>query len=73
MCPNSAYPAPTSRDLISLADAAAYASCHTRTIRRRIAEGALTGYGLGSRIIRVDRAEVEALFTRVGPTLREAR
>jgi len=35
----------------------------TKTLRRRIAEGRLTGYRLsGSRLIRLDPAEVDALL-----------
>jgi hypothetical protein len=34
-----------------------------KTIRRRIADGSLTGYRFGPRIIRVDLDEVESLFT----------
>jgi excisionase family DNA binding protein len=34
----------------------------TRTIRRRIADGSLTGYRFGPRIIRVDLEEVDSLL-----------
>lgn len=34
-----------------------------RSIRRYIAEGKLTGYRIGQRTIRLDPAEVDALFT----------
>lgn len=33
-----------------------------KTLRRRIADGSLTGYRLGNRIILVDLDELEALF-----------
>lgn len=33
-----------------------------KSIRRRVAEGKLTGYRLGQRIIRLDPAEVDAMF-----------
>lgn len=33
-----------------------------KSIRRRIAEGRLTAYRLGSRVIRVDPDEVDAMF-----------
>ena len=36
-----------------------------KTIRRRIADGSLTGYRFGPRIIRVDLDEVESLFTPI--------
>lgn len=36
---------------------------HPKTLRRRISEGRLTGYRLaGSRLIRLDPAEVDALL-----------
>jgi excisionase family DNA binding protein len=53
---------PSSRQMISLEQAAEIIGCHPRTIRRRIAEGQLTGYRMGLRILRVDQAEVENLL-----------
>ena len=53
---------PPSRHMISLEQAAQMIGCHPRTIRRRIAEGQLTGYRMGLRILRVDQAEVENLL-----------
>ncbi len=53
----------------SLEDAAAYLGCNTRTIRRQIAAGHLTGYRFGSRIIRVDLAELDQLLRPI-PTVR---
>lgn len=51
-----------SKRLATLAEAAEYLQISPRTIRRRIADGSLTGYRLGSRIIRVDLAEVDSLM-----------
>ena len=48
--------------LVSLKDAADYAGCIPRTIRRRVADGSLTGYRFGPRLIRVDLNELEALI-----------
>lgn len=45
--------------------AAEYADCTVRTIRNFIARGELTGYRLGARSIRVDRAELDALLTPI--------
>ena len=56
------------RRLAPLNDAADYAGVHPRTLRRRIADGALTGYRMGPRIIRVDLNEVEALLTPIPTT-----
>lgn len=53
---------PTIRRLESIAGAAHYAGVHPRTIRRRIAEGQLTGYRMGPRLIRVDLNELDAML-----------
>ena len=58
---HSTSPAPRRR-LAPLNDAAAYAGVHPRTLRRRIADGALTGYRMGPRLIRVDLDELDALL-----------
>ncbi len=50
------------RRLAPLHDAADYAGVHPRTLRRRIADGALTGYRMGPRLIRVDLNELDELL-----------
>jgi len=55
-------PTPTLRRLESIAGAAEYVGCNSRTIRRYIAAGKLTGYRMGPRLIRVDLAELDALL-----------
>lgn len=50
----------TPRRLASIDDAAEYAGVCSRTIHRRIAEGDLTGYRMGPRLIRVDLNELDA-------------
>ena len=50
------------RRLVSLDDAAAYAACSPKTLRRRIADGSLTGYRLGPRLLRIDLDELDALM-----------
>lgn len=55
------------RRLASISQAADYAAVSTKTIRRRIADGSLTGYKMGTRIIRVDLDELDDLL-RVIPT-----
>lgn len=50
------------RRLAPLSTAAAYAGVHPRTIRRRIADGFLTGYRFGPRVIRVDLDELDSLL-----------
>ena len=51
-----------------IADAAEYGDCSTKTIRRMIARGDLTGYRLGSRMIRVDLNELDALLRPIPTT-----
>ena len=61
-------PSPTARRLATLTDAAEHCSVNPRTIRRRIADGSLTGYRFGPRIIRVDLDELDALLRPVPTT-----
>ena len=61
------HPTPNRR-LVSIDHAAEYAGVSQRTIRRRISEGHLVGYrmtGGGSRLIRVDLSDVDALFHQI--------
>lgn len=55
-------PAKPSRRLASIAGAAEYGACSEKTIRRRIADGSLTGYRMGPRLIRVDLNELDQLL-----------
>ncbi len=47
------------RRLVSVEDAGSYVGMSTKTIRRRLADGSLTGYRIGPRLIRVDLNELE--------------
>lgn len=58
----------TSRRIASINDAAEYAGVSTRTIRRYIASGRLTGYRIGPRLIKINLAEVDALLSPI-PTV----
>ena len=49
----------------SIGQAAEIGVVSKRTIRRRIADGSLTGYRFGPRIIRVDLDEDQSLFRRM--------
>jgi excisionase family DNA binding protein len=49
------------RRLTSLADAARYADLSVRTIRRYIAQGRLTGYRVGPRLVKVDLDDLDKL------------
>jgi len=52
----------TPRRYISLEESAEYLGVSEQTIRRFIANGKLTGYRAGSRMIRVDLHELEGLL-----------
>lgn len=56
------------RRWLTLAEAAAYTGFSTKTLRRRISDGSLTGYRAGPREIRVDVDELDALFRPI-PTV----
>jgi excisionase family DNA binding protein len=47
--------------------AAARFDVHDRTVRRWIAEGLITGYRVGSTLIKVDLNEIEDRIVRVIP------
>jgi excisionase family DNA binding protein len=50
------------RRLIDLHLAAEMLGCSTRTIRRKVSAGELSGFQAGPRLLRVDEAEVTALI-----------
>lgn len=56
------------RRLTSIQDAADYAGVCQKTIRRRIADGSLTGYRMGPRLLRVDLNELDAMLRPI-PTV----
>jgi excisionase family DNA binding protein len=56
------------RRLASIETAAAYVDTSPRTIRNYISAGALTGYRLGPRLIRVDLGEIDEMLQRI-PTV----
>ena len=56
------------RQMVPIPAAAGHTGVSTKTIRRYIAAGRLTGYRVGPRMIRVDLAEVDALLHRI-PTV----
>lgn len=53
--------------LISLEDAAETYGVSTRTLRRYISDGRITGYRVGPKLIRVDPEELKTAF-RIIPT-----
>ena len=54
------------RNRVGLVEGAAYVGVHTRTLRRWIAEGRLTAYRVGPRLIKVDLTELDRLQQPVG-------
>lgn len=54
------------RRYITLAEAAEYLSVTDRTIRQMIADGRLTGYRSGPRLVRVDLNEIDAAMKPFG-------
>jgi excisionase family DNA binding protein len=71
--PPSTHRAAARRELVSLAEAAAYAKLSVRTVRRYIASGRLTGYRIGPRLIRVDLEELESLARPIPAARRSGR
>ncbi|HEV6952706.1 MAG TPA: helix-turn-helix domain-containing protein [Promicromonospora sp.] len=63
-------PTSTSR-LVPLADAAAHFHVSVKTLRRRIADGTITGYRVG-RLIRVDLDELTQRLVVTIPSARPA-
>jgi excisionase family DNA binding protein len=57
------------RRLVGLTAAAAYADVSTRTLRRYIAHGRLTGYRVGPRLVKIDLNELDELARPI-PTAR---
>jgi excisionase family DNA binding protein len=54
------------RRYAKIADAAEYLGVTDRTIRQMIADGRITGYRSGSRLVRVDLNEVDAAMRPFG-------
>ena len=53
------------RDWVSLSVAADRLSVSEKTLRRMIAQGRLTAYRFGPRLVRVDANELDALGTKI--------
>ncbi|MFV8316281.1 excisionase family DNA-binding protein [Mycobacterium sp. 23] len=54
------------RRYVSVADAAEYLDVTARTIRQMIADGRLTGYRNGGRLVRLDLNEIDAAMKPFG-------
>lgn len=59
---------PTVQRWITQAQAAERLNVTGRTVRRMIAEGDLPAYRLGSRMLRIDERDVDALLRRIPTT-----
>lgn len=53
------------RRWMSLSEAADYCGLNEKSIRRYISAGKLKAYRVGSKSIRLDKAEVDALFSLI--------
>ena len=53
------------RHFVSIEQAANYTGLSVKTLRRRIADGTLTGYRAGPKLVRVDLNEVDAMLTPI--------
>ena len=58
---------PASRRFASLGTAAATYDVNPRTVRRWIAEGLITGYRVGGKIVKVDLNEIDRTVVSVIP------
>jgi excisionase family DNA binding protein len=56
----------TRRRYVKPAEAAEYLGVTTRTIRQMIADGRLTGYRSGARLVRLDLDEIDAAMKPFG-------
>ena len=54
------------RRYVKIAEAAEYLDVTDRTVRQMIADGRLTGYRNGARLVRVDLHEIDAQMTPFG-------
>ncbi len=67
--PRRPAPAPAPRRRYCDVPAAAeYLGIGPRTVRRLLSDGRLTAYRVGTKLLRLDWAEVEALAMRVDPS-----
>lgn len=65
--PSKTTPPPkmTARRFVAPVVAADYAGVSTKTIRRWISDGRLNGYRAGTRLIRVDLNELDAMISPI--------
>ena len=56
---------PRGKRFASVQIGAQYSGLSEKTLRRYIADGRLTGYRLGARLLRIDLNELDALFKAI--------
>jgi excisionase family DNA binding protein len=56
------------RHFVSIERAAEYTGLSAKTLRRRIADGTLTGYRAGPKLVRVDLADVDRMLRPIPTT-----
>ena len=56
---------PNLAEFLNIVEAADRLGCNERTIRRYVADGRLRAWRLGPRMVRIERAEVDALLTPI--------
>jgi excisionase family DNA binding protein len=63
--PRTAPRQPAGRRRASIRQAAEYAGVSSRTIRRYIVAGRITGYRIGPKLLKVDLNEIDRIITPV--------
>jgi excisionase family DNA binding protein len=64
---------PGKRRYASVAAAAEHADVNSRTIRRWIADGLITGYRVGGKLVKVDLDEIDRNAIKVIPAAQASR
>ena len=64
--PKSPAPSGMRRRYVRIAEAADYLQVTDRTVRQMIADGRLTGYRSGQRLVRLDLNEIDAAMRPFG-------
>jgi excisionase family DNA binding protein len=72
MATSAQRPPANGRRYASVREAAEYTGLCTRTIRRYIAAGRITGHRLGPKLIQVDLNEVDRLVLPLSPEVTDA-
>lgn len=63
---NKLHAAPTLPAYLSITETAEYLGVTTRTVHQMVADGRLTAYRLGARVVRLRRDEIDAAMEPFG-------